>query len=221
MKVLITGGGCEEPIDEVRSLCNFSTGRTASYLSDFMVKRKWDVTLLLGNRSVKPESSQVDVKSFLSFKDLYDSMKSQLEHSHYDLVIQCAAVSDYSLDRVETGNGKVLSQAKGKIDSQDNLVIHLKRNPKIINHIKEWSKNPKVRLVGFKLTRSDDSQHVMGKINELQRESSCDFVVWNDLNEVGEREHKTRIIQGDKWVAQGSTKAELAENILRLVEGNA
>ena len=32
MKILITGGGSEEKIDNVRSICNFSTGRNSSFL---------------------------------------------------------------------------------------------------------------------------------------------------------------------------------------------
>ena len=38
MNILITGGGCEEPIDDVRSVCNFSTGKTSSLIADCLVK---------------------------------------------------------------------------------------------------------------------------------------------------------------------------------------
>ena len=34
MKILVTGGGSIEPIDNVRAVCNFSTGKTSAFLSD-------------------------------------------------------------------------------------------------------------------------------------------------------------------------------------------
>lgn len=54
MKILVTGGGTEEPIDSVRSVCNFSTGRTASFFAEFFFREGNDVTALMSVRAEKP-----------------------------------------------------------------------------------------------------------------------------------------------------------------------
>ena len=40
MKLLITAGGCKEPIDRVRHIANFSTGTTGLFLTRFFLEQK-------------------------------------------------------------------------------------------------------------------------------------------------------------------------------------
>ena len=69
MKILITGGGSEEKIDNVRSICNFSTGRTSSFLSTFFVEKGFSVSLITSHRSVMPENKNVNVYKYESFSE--------------------------------------------------------------------------------------------------------------------------------------------------------
>ena len=62
MKILITGGGSEEPIDNVRAVCNFSTGRTSAFLADFFAGAGHEVTEIVSERAVKAKTVQLQEK---------------------------------------------------------------------------------------------------------------------------------------------------------------
>jgi phosphopantothenate--cysteine ligase len=218
VKILITGGGCEEPIDGVRCISNFSSGATASFISDYFVEQGAEVTLFLAQKALKPKSSLISISPFKSFADLQRLLIQELQ-KEYDGVIHCAAVSDYSVKSLETATGDILSAGERKIDSGDELVIRLKKNPKLIDSIKNWSSNAKVKLVGFKLTRGDDEQTALKRVEKLQQQSGADWVVWNDLDNIAETRHITIIFQGNTPLYHGNSKEDLALNIYRLLEG--
>ena len=100
MKILITGGGSEEKIDNVRSICNFSTGRTSSFLSTFFVEKGFSVSLITSHRSVMPENKNVNVYKYESFSELKNLLEMECKTKKYDIIINAAAVSDYYPDKI-------------------------------------------------------------------------------------------------------------------------
>ena len=58
MKILVTGGGSIEPIDNVRAVCNFSTGKTSAFLSDLFFLAGNEVTEILSERAIKPSKAK-------------------------------------------------------------------------------------------------------------------------------------------------------------------
>ena len=70
MNILITGGGCEEAIDSVRSVCNFSTGKTACKIASTLLSTKPSIkiTAIMAEKAEKPEGCTV--RTFRSFSDL-------------------------------------------------------------------------------------------------------------------------------------------------------
>lgn len=176
IKVLITSGGTQEPLDDVRVLTNKSTGRTAAYLADQMIEAGFAVTYLHATSAKQPLLDCQKI-SFITFKDLDKALTDELK-KNYDYVIHAAAVSDYSFSS-ETQNGAV----QGKISSdQETLTLTLKRNPKLIEKIKQLA--PQIKLVGFKLTSTNDEQLIQQKIDRLFEKAHCDFVVHNDWSTI-------------------------------------
>src|ERR1039458_3880990 len=51
MHCIVTAGPTYEPLDEVRRLTNFSTGRLGSELVNFLAARGHEVTLLIGEQA--------------------------------------------------------------------------------------------------------------------------------------------------------------------------
>src|SRR5207247_6219699 len=51
MKCIVTAGPTYEPLDQVRRLTNFSTGRLGSELATFLTLRGHEVTLLIGQQA--------------------------------------------------------------------------------------------------------------------------------------------------------------------------
>ncbi len=175
-KVLITSGGTQEPIDDVRVISNKSTGKTAASLADQFINGGFDVTYLCAENAARPLLA-TQTETFVTYKDL-DQQLTKLLPNQYDLIIHSAAVSDYS----------VAQAANGKIDSSaETLEIKLIKNPKLIDKIKKLS--PKSQLVGFKLTSKASENDIQKKVNGLFEKAQCDYVVHNDWGQVHTPHH--------------------------------
>jgi len=214
MTVLITGGGCEEPIDGVRSLCNFSTGRTAALLCDRMVERGHQVTAVFAERAAKP-SQPVVLHTFRTFQELYDTLHELLVTNDFGMIIHVAAVSDFGIGSVEIDGIPYPPASCGKIVSGSEVVIRLKQNPKILDHLRSWSRNPSCIIVGFKLTNGADIPEREIAVSELLHRAKVDLVVSNDLSEIHTDQHCFRVYGQSKTEAPnllsiGMRKEELA-----------
>ena len=201
-RVLVTLGGTQEPIDDVRMLTNKSTGATGSAIAERLAEAGWTTVVLKARNARAPQNSNVQIQNFVTTKDLEDLLRKNLKEVAFDAVIHAAAVSDYSPP----------SQA-GKISSQsDALHLELKKNPKLVNHIKEWSKNPKTRLVAFKLTSGEARPAIESQVANLFEKSHADFVVHNDLVSLPRR---TIFFRGGNEIATLDEK-ELSVTLERL-----
>ena len=174
-KVLITAGGTREAIDDVRFITNASTGRTGEALARHFSEIGFDVTLDLAESAQVLTTDSYKVEKFDSTNSLYLLLQQQLTQDQFDFVFHAAAVSDYTVDK-----------AVGKINSEQDLTLKLKKNPKIVNEIKKWS--PKSKLVSFKLTSQATASEVAQKTQKLQLNSQADYIVQNDYQQLQNRD---------------------------------
>lgn len=182
LKILITGGGTREPIDGVRFITNLSTGSTASRIADFFTRSGDEVTLLLAEGAIRPELP-CETRSFGGFQDLDRALQDALRTRPYDAIIHLAAVSDYSVESVQTDGER--SSLHGKIPSGKDLLIKLKPNPKIIHRLLSYIPSASApglpALIGFKLTRTADPSERERAVRALASGSPIDWIVHNDL----------------------------------------
>ena len=94
MKILITGGGCREAIDNVRCVTNTSTGKTSAIIADYFSRQGCQVTVLTAASAIKPQEKCI-IRSFVSGADLGQLLEEELTTHEYQLVIHAAAVSDF------------------------------------------------------------------------------------------------------------------------------
>lgn len=180
MRVLITAGGTSEPIDDVRVITNKSTGKTAAEIADALIRSGIQVTYLHSTRAILPEET-CEKLQYETFQDLKTHLLQTLQQNHYQAVIHAAAVSDYSV-----------MPFAGKISSdRDEVLLTLKKNPKLINEIKKIS--PQSQLFGFKLTSTTDQSEVLKKVTSLFELAKCDFVVQNDWSDIQNRNYNYHI----------------------------
>jgi phosphopantothenoylcysteine decarboxylase/phosphopantothenate--cysteine ligase len=214
-KILITSGGTREPIDGVRYIGNSSSGRTGARLAEAFVKAGFEVTYLAAESAVLPQIVSPALKNipFRSFADLNSSLKNLLANDTYAAVVHAAAVSDYSLSAVEGAEGEISTE--GKLDSRQDLTLRLKRNFKILSRIKSYSRNPQMKLIGFKLTVEEPEASTKAKIHKMFEESEADFVVHNELAAVGVDRHEGRVHFRNGNFADFKDKAGMAEILLR------
>lgn len=208
LRVLVTFGGTEEKIDGVRSISNFSTGRTGLILCE-QLKAEYQVTALGSEASYKNENSLwgVEKLSFKSSNELANRLYQKVSEEHYDLIVHAAAVSDF-IPKVH---------ADQKISSDGDLSIEWSRAPKILDKIRDHSKNKKVKIISFKLTYKQSHELVQEKISK-QLAGVSDYVIHNELGEIDMDKHAFRIWEKNSRAvqSQGATKSEMAALISKI-----
>lgn len=197
-KVFVTGGGTRVPIDSVRSLTNVSTGETAAILVDHLYALGFEVTFLRSRSAIK-QNSDINVTEFDDFKEFEDNFKKCLKSEKPAIVIHLAAVSDFVLGKSN----------KGKMDSSKDVVLRLKKTPKLVNLVKKIS--PKSTLVAFKLTDFKKKADRLSAVQKLFQTSHADLIVQNDMSEILSGNHRFSIFQaGHGASVPAASKSELA-----------
>jgi len=216
-RILISAGGTREPIDSVRYIGNMSSGRTASALADELTVAGHRVTWLGARDAIQPTLVK-RLELYSSFSDLEMQLKVLLGSGEYDVVVHAAAVSDFSVAGVETDEGGTLSTDGGKLSSNSDLVLHLKRNPKLLDQLKDWSGNSALQIIGFKLTDTEDIPQQLAAIRKQLDNSGVDAVVHNDLSDISETAHRFCFHRNGQEPVTCGNSGELALTINKLLE---
>ncbi|PWU16867.1 MAG: hypothetical protein C5B49_09875, partial [Bdellovibrio sp.] len=214
-RVLITLGGTSEPIDEVRSITNQSTGRTGVRIAEVLSELGFRVTCLCARLATRP-SAVDEIREFSTYRELRELLRHELSANSYCAVIHAAAVSDYHVEEVLIGGVRV--ETASKIPSGAELTLRLASNEKIVNHLREWSSNKEINLVAFKMTQRAPLEERLTAVQQLVQQSSADFVVHNEFSELTSTVHPFMIFdQACKEIKKGTTKDELALSIGELL----
>ncbi len=164
--VIVTAGGTEEEIDQVRVITNRSSGKMGIRIAEECVKRGAQVTLIRGRTDVEPTVLLHDIR-IKRAQEMFEAIKKHL--SGNDIIIHAAAVSDFTVENTVTG----------KIHSDQTLVLKLIPNIKIIDAIKQLNHN--VFLVGFKAEHNISEQALVEKATDMLCRTHADLVVANDV----------------------------------------
>ena len=223
MKIVITAGGTSERIDDVRTITNSSTGSLGFAIGNAFkeVEEIEKIYYLHGKRAVWPEDTKVEPVEIGGVLDLKENLTRILQEENIDAVIHAMAVSDYMVYQVTTLDKLMGTEdpehaqdlSGNKISSDiDDLIIHMKRSPKVISMIKETS--PDTTLVGFKLLSGVPHEELIDVGYRLLQKNNCDFVMANDLREIGRDFHKGYLIHKDKSYDSMNTNEEIAQMIV-------
>jgi len=206
-EILVTGGGTREPIDSVRSITNTSTGRTAAQIVQTLAREGYSVTYL---KSVSASASVpgIEILEFDTFKDLESSLKIALSEKSFKAVIHLAAVSDFHVENASN---------EKKIESTDEVILKLKSNPKLIDSLREWSKNKNIFVIGFKLTSGASVTERNEAVQRILQKKIVDAVVHNDLTEITRDNHLGHIFTSENQT-QFKNKSELSSQLTGLLE---
>jgi phosphopantothenoylcysteine decarboxylase/phosphopantothenate--cysteine ligase len=152
MNCIVTAGPTFEPLDDVRRLTNFSTGRLGTELANFFAARGHRVTLLVGEAATYAgERKAQAVKTFSTTADLRAKLKAY-SGKKVDAIFHAAAVSDFTFGQIfsETKSGEftALKAAKKISTRQGALLVELLPTPKIIAELRGWF--PQTKITGWK-----------------------------------------------------------------------
>jgi len=167
VKILITAGPTEEPLDPVRFITNLSSGKMGYALALASHRRGAEVTLITGPATLPlpPVEKIIKVRTA---KQMHKAVMDNYKKAK--IIIKAAAVADYC--------PKVMAVEKIKKDKKT-LFLELERNPDIIAEIGR-NKGNRV-LVGFAM----ETQNLLANAAEKLKEKNLDLIVANDLKEEG------------------------------------
>ena len=167
VKILITAGPTEEPLDPVRFITNLSSGKMGYALALAAHRRGAEVMLITGPATLPLPPVETIIK-VRTAKQMHKAVMDNYKKAK--IIIKAAAVADYC--------PKVMAAEKIKKDKKT-LSLELERNPDIIAEIGK-NKGKRV-LIGFAM----ETQNLLANAEEKLKEKNMDLIVANDLKEEG------------------------------------
>jgi len=209
MKILITAGPTQEPIDPVRYLTNRSSGKMGYALAQAAKKRGHQVLLISGPTALDlPEG--VDFLPIHTAAEMYRAVESHL--SSQDIAIFAAAVADYSPAKI--------SEDKLKKQS-DQLTLVLEKTKDILASARSEMNFPGA-LVGF----AAETENLETNAREKLTRKRCDLIIANDVSrtDIGfdSSENEVLLIYPDRTESlPKDSKEHLAYHLIELIENLA
>lgn len=222
--IIITAGGTSEKIDEVRVISNFSSGRlglaVAKAFLSFGSANVEKIYYLCDRNTNAPSDERVEVIRVMGVLGLLQALENLLTTKKIDAVVHAMAVSDYTVKQIttlsalRTGKDSSETMAEGKISSEiDDLVIVLKKTPKVIGEIKKLQED--TILIGFKLLTGVEKEVLIDTGYKLLQKNRCSMVLANDLTEITGEKHVGYLISQNGDYEKLTTKKQIAEEIVR------
>ena len=166
-KVLVTAGPTYEPIDPVRFIGNYSSGKMGFALAEELADQGADVTLICGPTSLNINHSAIKRIDVQTADEMFDATVKHF--TKCDAAIMAAAVADF----------KPAQKFDKKVKrNNDNLSIDLEPNKDIAAHLGTIKKKNQV-IVGFALETNNELKNAKKKINN----KNLDFIVLNSLKD--------------------------------------
>ncbi len=236
-KIVITSGGTSERIDNVRKITNSSSGKLGNIIANKLIELNNanidKIYYICSKKAFKPNHPKVNIIEIDDTNDLKEAVENILTKEKIDYFIHAMAVSDYTVDFVTTAQKiaenirrnphkdleKLITHnqdniVENKISSnEDDLIIKLKRTPKIISLIKKIS--PQTHLIGFKLLDGVKKEKLIKVAASLRDTNNCDLVVANDLSDIRKKNHIAYIIDKNNNYITASGKEDIAEKLIK------
>ena len=169
-KILITAGPTYEPIDAVRFIGNFSSGKMGFELAKTASLLGADVVLITGPTSLSISNKSIKVVNVMTADEMFAKTKEFFVSS--DISVLSAAVSDFKPKKIVSN--------KIKKDDNRSLIIDLVPNIDILNHLGTLKRDDQL-LVGFALETDNEIKNAIKKI----KSKNLDAIVLNSLNDEG------------------------------------
>ena len=180
MNCIVTAGPTYEPLDDVRRLTNFSTGRLGTELANFLTARDHDVTLLIGEQATHcGERKAQRVETFSTTANLLEKFNA-LSKQNIGAVFHAAAVSDFRFGKIwlRSSSGELNEIKSGKISTrQGTLLAELVPTPKVIAELR--SLYPAAKLIGWRYEVEGDKASVLRAAESQIRDCRTDACVAN------------------------------------------
>ena len=250
INVVITAGGTNEQVDEVRKITNMSTGALGVKIAQEVMKQQGEnlgtLFYICSKHAKQPQALEgvnLQILYAESAHQLSNAIEDTLKNHTIHYFVHSAAVSDYTTDYVTSPaliakdivekiqqtiaqeelqaivQQVIENPPSAKIDNtskisskNDQLIVVMKQNEKIISQIKEWS--PHTFLVGFKLLNGVSEQELFDVSFSLLRKNRCNLVLANDLSYIRKGNHIGMLVYPEKKSQQIIGKDDIAAHLV-------
>ena len=177
MQAIVTCGPSYEPVDQVRRLTNFSTGRLGVTLANHLARAGHRVVCLKGEYATYSGIiNGARQASFSTNDDLAGQLEALGRTERCDAVFHAAALCDYRVASVTRPDGT--PAAAPKIASREgSLILSLIPATKILPQLRDWF--PEALIVGWKLEPGGTAQTALARAWRQIQESRTDGCVLN------------------------------------------
>jgi phosphopantothenoylcysteine decarboxylase/phosphopantothenate--cysteine ligase len=199
LRVVVSAGRTEEPLDPVRVLTNRSSGRMGFALAEAARDRGAEVTLVAGAASVDPPEG-VKLERVLTAAEMEQAMLAASASAH--VVLMAAAVADYRA--AKTAEEKIRRTGRP-------LTLVLEPNSDILARITARRRKGQV-FVGFALETSGGLRRARAKLSA----KNADLMVLNAPDEaIGRDTNRVTLVEAHAArKIPVLSKREVAEHIL-------
>jgi phosphopantothenoylcysteine decarboxylase/phosphopantothenate--cysteine ligase len=210
MRFLITCGPSYEPIDEVRRLTNFSTGRLGIFLTNHFQKQGHEVTCLIGEGRTCCDLIQSNlVQTFTTTSDLYHRLE-KLTSIQYDAIFHAAALSDYQIEHACDKDKNPLRYHK--IPSNlDEVWLKLKTATKILPKLSTLF--PHSKIIGWKYELEGTRKEALAEAFDQIKKCKTTACVLNG-RAIGDG---FIVCDFNQKIDEIKTLAELADYLLKMI----
>jgi phosphopantothenoylcysteine decarboxylase/phosphopantothenate--cysteine ligase len=206
-KVVVSAGGTREPIDPVRFISNYSSGKMGFAIAAAAADRGAHVTLV--SAASHPAHHGVQVSEVATADEMLAELRSSLKGA--DLLVMAAAVADFRPARIEEG--------KIRREETATMSLELESIPDLVATLGADKDLAGVFRVGFAAEDSDLSK----KAVEKMKRKGLDAIVANDISRKDAgfgSDYNAGIVffaDGSRHELEKMTKREMADHILDLV----
>jgi phosphopantothenoylcysteine decarboxylase / phosphopantothenate---cysteine ligase len=165
LRIIVTAGPTQEPVDPVRYITNRSSGKMGYAIAKAAAQRGAAVTLISGPVALTAPHG-VETLQVRTTAEMRQAVLDRAGRS--DVIIKAAAVSDYRPDET----------AVQKIKKDDGpLTLSLIKNPDILAELGALKKESNYILVGF----AAETEKLTGNAKDKLQRKNLDLIVANDV----------------------------------------
>ena len=207
-RVVISAGGTREPIDPVRYISNYSSGKMGFALAVAAAERGAAVTLV--STAQHPPHPGVVVQPVETAAEMLDCLRAHSADA--DLLVMAAAVADY--------RPRQAARDKIRRDATAALNLELERNVDILAVL-----SPELPSKTFKVGFAAEGAELEQKAREKLARKGLDAIVANDITRkdiaFGSDFNAAVLLfsDGHRVELERATKRDLADRLLDLVRG--
>ncbi len=201
--IVITAGPTQEPLDPVRYISNYSSGKMGYALAEAAFLAGANVTLISGptHLTISNKIKKVEV---VTAEEMHHAVLDHLNNC--DIFISAAAIGDYKAENIATSKIK---------KTNNKLTITLTQNPDILKEVAK--RNQKIIRIGF----AAETQNLIENAYKKLEDKNCHMIIANEVGKdkgFNSDDNQVSVITKNNIVhLEKASKKEIATQLIQLI----